>query len=158
MSKSTRHDYAARIIWTGNPGEGTATYAGYRRQYLISIDGKPELVGSADASFRGDPQWHNPEDLLVASVSACHMLFFLSLCARSGVRVTAYEDEARGNIVMHPAGGGKFEQIMLQPVVTVASEDMIAQARLLHDTAHELCFIANSCSVPIRIDPTFHLT
>jgi organic hydroperoxide reductase OsmC/OhrA len=155
MSRSigARHVYTTRISWTGNLGEGTAAYSSYRRQYLISIKGKPELAGSADPAFRGDAQQHNPEDLFLASLSACHMLFFLSLCARSGVRVTAYEDEAQGSLVVHPAGGGRFEQIALRPVVTVASDDTIARARQLHETAHELCFIANSCSVPIRIEP-----
>jgi organic hydroperoxide reductase OsmC/OhrA len=149
-----RQSYAARITWTGNDGEGTAAYSSYRRQYRIAVQGKPELVGSADAAFRGDARWHNPEDLFLAALSACHMLFFLSLCARSGVRVTAYEDEAMGSLALHPAGGGRFEQITLRPVVTVATDDAIARARQLHQTAHELCFLANSCSAPIRVEPT----
>jgi organic hydroperoxide reductase OsmC/OhrA len=154
MSRSSGEprNYATRITWTGNAGEGTAAYSSYRRQYVISVEGKPELVGSADAEFRGDAHLHNPEDLFLASLSACHMLFFLSLCARGGVQVTAYEDEAIGRLVVHPAGGGRFEQITLRPVVTVATDDASARARELHETAHEFCFIANSCSVPIRIE------
>jgi organic hydroperoxide reductase OsmC/OhrA len=149
----SRQSYAARITWTGNDGEGTAAYSSYRRQYRIAVEGKPELVGSADAAFRGNAELHNPEDLFLAALSACHMLFFLSLCARSGVRVTAYEDEAVGRLVLHPAGGGRFEQITLRPVVTIATDDAIARARQLHETAHKLCFIANSCSAPIRVEP-----
>jgi organic hydroperoxide reductase OsmC/OhrA len=149
----SRQSYAARITWTGNDGDGTAAYSSYRRQYRIAFEGKPELVGSAAAAFRGNAELHNPEDLFLAALSACHMLFFLSLCARSGVRVTAYEDEAMGSLVLHPAGGGRFELITLRPVVTVATDDAIARARQLHETAHELCFIANSCSAPIRVEP-----
>jgi organic hydroperoxide reductase OsmC/OhrA len=96
---------------------------------------------------------HNPEDLVLASISACHMLYYLSLCARKGVRVEAYEDEAEGRMVVQSGGGGRFEEVTLRPVVTVAGEGAIEIAKQLHEAAHELCFIANSCSVPIRIDP-----
>jgi organic hydroperoxide reductase OsmC/OhrA len=149
---STRHDYIARITWTGNQGEGTSSYTGYGREYIISVPGKPELAGSSDPIFRGLADRYNPEDLFLASISACHMLYYLSLCARKGVRVVAYEDEVEGRLVVHSGGGGRFEEVTLRPVVTVAGEGEIMAAKQLHESAHELCFIANSCSVPIRVD------
>lgn len=149
----TRHDYTARITWTGNQGEGTSSYTGYGREYLIAIPGKPELAASADPVFHGAADRHNPEDLFLASISACHMLFYLSLCARKGLRVLAYEDAAEGIMTVYPGGGGRFEEITLRPAVVVAPDGDIEAARQLHETAHELCFIANSCSVPIRIEP-----
>lgn len=147
------HAYTARVVWDGNTGEGTARYAGYGRQYRVAVDGKPELAGSADPAFRGDADRHNPEDLFLASISACHMLFYLSLCARGGVRVLAYEDQARGTMRVDAGGGGRFEEITLHPVVTIDGASDAALAARLHDRAHELCFIANSCSVPIRHQP-----
>src|SRR5690606_14624245 len=98
MTQGRTHDYHATIRWTGNLGTGTATYAAYGRDYRISVPGKPDLDGSADARFRGDATRHNPEDLLVAALSACHMLAYLALCARLGVKVTGYIDEASGTL------------------------------------------------------------
>jgi organic hydroperoxide reductase OsmC/OhrA len=147
------HAYAARVVWEGNTGEGTARYAGYGRDYRVEVAGKPDLPGSADPAFRGDPRLHNPEDLFLASISACHMLFYLSLCARGGVRVLAYEDHAQGVMRTDASGGGQFEAVTLRPQVTVDAEEHTALALQLHDKAHELCFIARSCSVPIRHEP-----
>jgi organic hydroperoxide reductase OsmC/OhrA len=152
-----RHTYTARITWTGNRGDGTAAYSAYSRRYRISIEGKPELLGSADPAFRGDAGMHNPEDLFLASVSACHMLFFLSLCARNGIRVAAYDDAPEGRLDLQPGGGGRFAKITLRPVVSVTDEEAIPHARRLHETAHRLCFVANSCSVPVYVEPIVDL-
>jgi organic hydroperoxide reductase OsmC/OhrA len=124
------------------------------RGHRILVEGKPDLPGTADPTFRGDPDIHNPEDLFLAAISACHMLTYLALCARQGVRVLAYEDHARGRMVTDERGGGKFEEVELRPRVTIDAEDRTALATRLHETAHELCFIANSCSVPLRHSAT----
>jgi len=145
--------YAARVEWTGNRGTGTDAYASYGRNYRVTIAGKPQLDGSAAAMFRGDPALHNPEELFIAAVSACHMLLYLALCARSGVRVLEYEDDASGTLVLHSDGGGRLSEIVLAPVVTLAPDADEALALKLHDTAHQRCFIANSCSVPIVFSP-----
>lgn len=147
------HEYTTRLRWTGNTGDGTASYTSYARGYRVQIAGKPDLAGSADPAFRGEADRHNPEDLFLAAVSACHMLFYLALCARKGIRVLAYEDEAGGTLVMNADGGGRFAQIRLHPRVILEAGADITLALQLHDTAHELCFIANSCSVPIRHEP-----
>lgn len=146
---SREHTYATRLVWTGNRGTGTATYAGYGREHRISVDGKPDLEGSADAAFRGLADRHNPEDLFLAALSSCHMLAYLALCARHGVAVTAYEDHATGVLVLDPRGGGRFERVTLHPVVTVRDAAHRADALALHDAAHERCFIAASCAVPV---------
>ena len=149
--KNDEHRYQAHLVWDGNRGEGTATYAGYGRQYRVLIDGKPPLHGSADATFRGEADRLNPEDLFVAAITSCHMLSYLALCARAGISVVAYEDQAAGLMRTDNRGGGKFEEVVLHPVVTLADPSQAERAMELHHRAHELCFIANSCSVPIKV-------
>jgi len=148
------HIYAARLIWDGNTGAGTTDYASYGRQYRGLIEGKPDLPGSADPIFRGEAARHNPEDLFLISISSCHLLTYLALCARKGVRVLSYQDDAVGRMVFTPDGGGRFEEITLRPDVVVADAGSVAEAIRLHESAHELCFIARSCSVPIRHEAT----
>ena len=148
------HSYQAHLIWDGNRGAGTAEYEGYGREYRVVIAGKPDLTGSADPTFRGDPSRHNPEDLFVTAISSCHMLSYLALCARRHIRVLGYEDAAVGTMRLDANGGGRFEAVVLHPLVTVASPEDVEPARELHERAHQLCFIANSCRVPIRHEAT----
>jgi organic hydroperoxide reductase OsmC/OhrA len=152
MTTAMKHagDYAASVIWTGNLGEGTASYTAYGRDFTVVVPGKPELYGSADAAYRGSSDRHNPEELFLASLAACQMLFYLSLCGQHGIRVLSYESRAAGGLTPLENGGGRFEGIALTPVVTVAGGTDTELAIRLHDRAHERCFIANSCSVPIR--------
>ncbi|HET7553582.1 MAG TPA: OsmC family protein [Gemmatimonadaceae bacterium] len=147
------HEYSARLIWDGNNGNGTSTYAGYGRQYRVLIGGKPAIEGTADPMFKGDASKHNPEDLFLAAISGCHMLSYLALCAREGVNVLAYEDDLRGTLKFDGRGGGKFEEVVLHPTVTITEDSDRKLAIALHEKAHELCFIAASCSVPIRNEP-----
>ena len=151
------HEYAARLIWDGNLGQGTSSYTGYSRRYRVEVAGKPELVGTADAAFRGEADKYNPEDLFLAAIAACHMLSYLALCARKGIRVVAYEDDARGTLKLDSRGGGRFEEVLLRPTVTLADAQGEAEAMALHEAAHEQCFIANSCRVPIRHQPTVRI-
>ena len=148
------HEYVARLIWDGNTGNGTSTYAGYGRQYRVLMEGKPAIEGTADPMFKGDASRHNPEDLFLAAISGCHMLSYLALCAREGVNVLAYEDDVRGTLKFDGRGGGKFEEVVLHPMVTIAEGDDRELAERLHERAHELCYIAASCSVPIHHEPT----
>ncbi|MGH7710308.1 MAG: OsmC family protein [Gemmatimonadaceae bacterium] len=148
------HEYASRVIWDGNRGQGTSDYASYGREYRVLVPQKPDLLGSADAMFRGTAERYNPEDLFLAAISSCHMLAYLALCARGGIRVVAYEDEARGTLVLDGHGGGRFQEVALRPRVVVADSKDEQAARDLHATAHAQCFIASSCSVPIQCDAT----
>ena len=147
------HDYKARLIWDGNLGTGTTTYTGYGRKYRLQIDGKPELVGSADPMFRGDANVYNPEDLFVAALSSCHLLSYLALCARTKINVVAYEDHASGTLLLTPNGGGMFESVTLRPIVTVAAGSDEKRALELHEQAHDLCFIAASVKIPVLHEP-----
>lgn len=150
--------YAARVVWDGNTGTGTSTYAGYDRHYRVEIDGKPDLAGSSDPAFHGDAARHNPEDLFLSALSACHMLVYLGLCAREGIRVEAYEDAAEGTLVLEPDGTGRFTAVGLAPRVRVAAGTDVALAERLHDLAHARCFIANSCSAPVNLAPCVEAT
>ncbi|WP_198602161.1 OsmC family protein [Rhodococcus opacus] len=147
------HDYTLTVTWTGNRGAGTSGPDAYARDHVIAAAGKPDLPGSADPSFRGDATRWNPEELLVASLSQCHMLWYLGLAAAAGVVVVDYRDEPTGTMSEHPGGAGEFTEIVLAPVVTVADESMAARAEQLHTRAHEKCFIARSVNFPVRHRP-----
>lgn len=148
-----RHDYKVQITWTGNAGTGTSAYRDYGRDHLISAEGRPNILASADPAFRGDPTRWNPEDLFLASVAACHKLWYLHFCAVSGVIVTAYEDNAEGVMEMDASGGGRFTEIVLRPRVTIKRGTFPEVALELHEDAHEKCFIANSVNFPVRCEP-----
>ena len=144
-----RHYYELTTAWTGNKGTGTYGYQRYDRSYTLSCKDKPAIYGSSDPAFRGDKHKYNPEELLVASLSSCHMLWYLHLCAEAGVIVVAYIDQAEAIMVESPGGGGKFEAVTLKPLVTVKSVDMVEAAKELHQKANELCFIANSVNFQV---------
>ena len=146
-----KHTYRTVGTWTGNLGAGTSSYTAYSRDFTVAAEGKPELSGSADPAFRGDAGRWNPEEMLLAAVSACHKLWYLHLCADAGIRVTAYTDRAEA--VMDEGGGGnagRFVSAVLKPHVTVAAGSDCAKALALHHEAHRLCFIANSVNFPIE--------
>jgi organic hydroperoxide reductase OsmC/OhrA len=146
------HHYSTRVTWKGNTGSGTSHYRAYGRSHEITADGKPTIAASSDPAFQGDASRYNPEELLVSSLSACHMLWYLHLCADAGVVVTDYSDEARG-VMEETTNGGRFTLVLLQPHVTVASPDMIEKAMQLHTSAHTHCFIANSVNFVVRVEP-----
>lgn len=143
------HRYALTTTWTGNRGAGTAGYRDYDRDVTVEVAGKPALLGSADRPFRGNPERWNPEDLLLAALSQCHLLSYLHACVVRGVVVTGYADEATG-VMRQEGNGGRFESVTLRPRVTVAAESMVDAALAAHDDAHEWCFIANSVNFPVR--------
>lgn len=147
------HHYTVRVRWTGNTGGGTATYRGYDRSYDISSAAKPIIAGSSDPSFRGDADRWNPEDLLVASLSACHKLWFLGLCSQVGVVVLAYEDTADGVMAEERGGAGQFTSVTLRPHVTISPDSDEVKATALHHDAHAMCFIARSVNFPVRVEP-----
>jgi organic hydroperoxide reductase OsmC/OhrA len=157
------HHYALTVTWTGNLGEGTASYRGYSRDHDVEIPGLPVLRGSADPSFRGDRTRYNPEQLLLAALAQCHMLSFLHVAVKHGVVVSAYEDHAEGLMRTNRDGSGQFESVTLKPRVTVAApasgapagggprEDLLEE---LHAEANRLCFIARSVKFPVLHEPS----
>lgn len=150
---SKQHQYAVNIAWTGNDGAGTQTYRSYRRDHEISAAGKAPIAGSSDPAFRGDPVRYNPEELLVAALSGCHMLSYLHLCAVNGIVVLEYHDEAGGSMQEERDGGGAFVRALLKPRVRIAKGGDRDKALALHDTAHHLCFIASSVNFPVEVAP-----
>jgi len=146
-----RHRYAVTIRWTGNRGEGTATYRSYDRAHQIEANGKPAIAGSSDAAFRGDPARWSPEDLFLASISACHKLWYLHLCAISNIVVTSYVDGAEGTLEEEAGGEGQFTGVTLHPLVTISPESDAERAMELHHDAHEKCFIARSVNFPVSV-------
>jgi organic hydroperoxide reductase OsmC/OhrA len=151
------HHYQINLTWTGNIGTGTSKYNAYTRDHEIGGVRKAVILGSSDPAFRGDATRYNPEELLVASISQCHMLWYLHLCSTNGVIVTAYQDAAAGTMVEHPNGSGEFTNVMLNPDVTVLDETMILKANQLHAGVHEFCFIARSVNFPITHNPSAHI-
>jgi organic hydroperoxide reductase OsmC/OhrA len=148
-----QHTYEVRVDWTGNDGEGTKTYKRYRRDHTIDCAGKPQIQGSSDPAFRGDRSRYNPEELLVASLSSCHMLWYLHLCSVNRVTVFDYRDSASGVLEEGNDGSGKFVRVTLKPTVKVSPGDNRARALALHNEAHRLCFIARSVRFPVEIVP-----
>ena len=149
------HRFEVQTTWTGNSGQGTANYRAYRRDHEIAGAKKTlPIPCSSDAAFRGDASRYNPEELLVASLSACHMLWMLHLCADAGIVVTAYSDQASGTMVENEDGSGRFTEVTLRPVLNIADAGRTADTQALHARAHERCFIASSVNFPVRCEPT----
>ena len=152
------HRYSVTVSWTGNSGSGTSSYSAYDRRHEIAAPGgKPPIPGSSDPAFRGDRTRWNPEELLVAALSACHKLWYLHLCAQAGVVVVAYLDRAEGIMEELDDGSGRFARAVLRPEVTLAPGSDVAKARALHAQAHAKCFIANSVNFPLEHEPKISL-
>lgn len=150
---SKQHQYRSTVRWTGNLGSGTSAYRDYSRDHEIGAGGKPPIAASSDPAFRGDAARYNPEDLLVASLSACHMLWYLHLCAVNKVIVLEYRDEASGTMEESADGGGHFVEVRLQPIIGISADSDPETAKRLHHEAHEKCFIAASVNFPVHCDP-----
>ncbi len=148
-----QHHYKLGVSWTGNLGAGASAYDSYGRDHVITCEGKPDLQASSDPYFRGDASRYNPEDLFLAAISSCHMLWYLHLCADAGIVVTSYNDNAEG--IMNSGGDdpGRFIEVNLNPVAKISDPLRMDEANQLHDKAREKCFISNSCNFPIAHHP-----
>jgi organic hydroperoxide reductase OsmC/OhrA len=149
-----QHTYNLAISWTGNKGNGTRDYRSYERSHTVMVNGKQDILCSSDPAFRGDSSRHNPEELFLASIASCHMLWYLHLCAEAGIVVVDYDDNAIGTMRETENGSGHFTEVTLNPKVVVTDKTMIEKANQLHKKANEFCFIANSCNFPIHHHPT----
>lgn len=148
------HHYNLQLDWTGNRGQGTRSYTGYDREHTVAVPGRPPLLLSSDPAFRGDAGRYNPELLLLASLSSCHLLWYLHLCSVHGISVVAYTDTPSGLMEERPDGVGAFARVVLRPAVTIAAGGDPGRARSLHEEAHAKCFIANSVNFPVVTEPT----
>lgn len=147
------HAYKSSLQWTGNKGSGTMDYRSYDRSYTVSIEGKPDIHGSSDSAFLGDASKYNPEDLLVASISSCHLLWYLHLCAKNGIVVIEYKVAAKGIMIENADGSGKFKEVILYPQVLISEHTQVDLANSLHAAANKMCFIANSVNFPVKHIP-----
>ena len=152
------HRYESKVRWTGNKGTGTSAYRAYSRDHEIQSPGKPAIPASSDPAFHGDASRYNPEELLVASLSACHMLWYLHLCAVNKVVVLDYEDQAGGIMEETSDDGGRFLEVTLRPSITVTAESDLELAKRLHHDAHAKCFIANSVNFKVACVPVIRRT
>jgi organic hydroperoxide reductase OsmC/OhrA len=148
------HKYKASILWTGNLGQGTVNYKSYDRSYDILVENKVDIKGSSDPAFRGDNSKHNPEDLFLASISSCHMLWYLHFCAINDIIVTEYTDNATGIMIESEINGGQFTEVILNPSVVITNNSKVDLAISLHHQANKNCFIANSLNFEVKHNPT----
>ncbi|MFY9663861.1 MAG: OsmC family protein [Candidatus Cybelea sp.] len=147
------HTYRARVHWAPIDGEGTKAYSSYSRDHTIGAEGKPEIAASSDPAFRGDPGRYNPEELLLASLASCHMLWYLHLCAANGVTVVSYRDDAFAVMEENADGSGQFVGAELRPSVRLADIGDRSKALALHEKAHRRCFIARSVNFAVTVKP-----
>lgn len=147
-------DYLATVEWRSGGGFREGRYS---RAHSLSFDGGAVVRGSASPHVvpppLSDPAGVDPEEALVASISACHMLWFLHLARDSGLDVVAYRDEARGTMGKDDRGRMAMIRVALRPEIEFAGGDPDAEmlARL-HREAHERCFIANSLRTEIVVE------
>lgn len=146
------HHYAINLAWTGNRGTGTSSYRAYGRDHVLSAEGKPDIAGSSDRVFHGDPERWNPEELLLAALSQCHMLSYLHVATLHGIVVEEYTDAATGTMEQTANGGGHFTSATLRPVVVISAGDP-AVALAIHHEASEKCFIAASVNFRVAHEP-----
>jgi len=146
------HYFEAHVTWRGASAGPTSDYASYSREFQVKIEGKPDLIGSAAAPFRGDASLHNPEDLLLAAVSSCHMLSYLAIAARAGVLVLDYTDRATA-IMTFKDGKMRITEATLRPIVTFASGTNLDKTSTFHERANQECFIASSVNFPVHHEP-----
>jgi organic hydroperoxide reductase OsmC/OhrA len=154
---ASEHHYEVCVTWTGNDGDGTTAYRGYRRDHLLEAVGPLPIPGSADPQFLGEGARWNPEQLLVAALSACHKLWYLHLCAGAGLVVESYVDWAVGTLRLDGDGKGRFVDVCLRPEVTLRAPADTERALALHVDAHARCFIANSVTCPVRREPRIEI-
>ena len=149
------HNYTARVVWTGNRGQGTATYKGYDRTWNVETPGKPVIHCSNDPLLGGDPTLHNPEDMLISALSACHMLWYLHLASEAGIAVSAYRDDPLAVGESLPSGAGRFLRATLRPQITVPAGTDLKAAEAIHHRISDVCYIARSVNFPVAYDASY---
>ncbi|HEY8589299.1 MAG TPA: OsmC family protein [Naasia sp.] len=148
------HSYRVGLEWTGNRGTGTSDYRSYGREHTVRAPGKPDIPGSSDRAFRGNPERWNPEEMLVAALSQCHLLSYLHVAVTHGVTVLEYTDDASGTMLQTPDGGGRLTEVTLRPRVRISDPAQRELAQSLHAEASSKCFIAASVNFPVGHEPT----
>lgn len=151
MSKT--QNYKLDLSWQGNHGAGTMTHTSYDRNFTTHEGSRPPVLGSSHPAFRGNSERYCPEELLLASLSSCHMLWYLHMCAAHEVVVLEYHDHPVMEMEVKEFGNGDIRSATLSPVVRIASEDQREQAMAMHQRAHQSCFIAKAVNFEIILKP-----
>jgi organic hydroperoxide reductase OsmC/OhrA len=138
VTAATTTVHRARVVWEGGK-EDLRAHSIHVADRVLEASSAPELGG--------DPAKADPEELLVAALSSCHMLWFLSLSRARRLRVTAYEDDAEGTM-----DGTRFTRVVLRPRVEFEQDPEAGAIDELHGEAHERCFIANSVNFPVEVE------
>jgi organic hydroperoxide reductase OsmC/OhrA len=139
VSTDTTTVHRARVLWDREDGDV--------RAHTVELAGQ-RVAASSAPEFGGDPEKADPEEMFVASLSSCHMLWFLALARAKGIEVASYEDEPEGTL-----DGTRFTRVVLRPRVAFDSDPDDERVESLHHRAHERCFIANSVSCPVEVEP-----
>jgi len=153
LSRMADHTYSISLTWTGNQGTGTSGLRDFTRDSECSSENHPSIPLSTDPGFLGDGSRYNPEELLAAALSNCHMLSFLFLCTQAKIIVTGYQDDATVIRTADPGQLGKLTSAVLKPQVTLEDEAQRVEADALHQKAHHMCLIAQAMSIPVQIEP-----
>lgn len=140
-----KHFFKAILNWQDEKNPATR----YIKNHTLSFEGKADLKLSAAKAFKGDPDLHNPEDLLLSSLMSCHLMSYLYVCSLHQINVLSYSDNAIGTLETDEKGSGRFVEVHLHPVVIIDNPAQIDLANALHKKANELCFIANSCNFKV---------
>jgi organic hydroperoxide reductase OsmC/OhrA len=146
-------EFKITTVWSGNHNSDTSEIISNSKNHKVFITHKPELNLSAAKEFKGDKTKHNPEDLFLSALSSCHMMSYMYLCNKHNIKILNYTDETLGKLKVEADGSGAFISVELYPIVTILDKNEIDLAISLHKEANRLCFIANSCSVPISHFP-----
>ncbi len=149
------YNYESKIIWTGNRGEGTKEYDSYDRTWDINIPNKKTINCSNDPILGGDSKKMNPEDLLISSLAACHMLWYLHFASDENIVVIDYIDNPLGTGEVKANGAGRFLKITLRPEITLKKGSDVKKAFEIHSKIHDVCFISRSLNFPVDYKPKF---
>ncbi len=150
-------EFKVHTKWSSLTESDTSKARNNSKTHSIHIKSKDVLTISAAKEFKGDQTKHNPEDLFLSALSSCHMMSYMYLCDKNNITLVNYTDETSGILEVKADGGGKFISIVLYPIVTILEKNKIDLAIRLHREANRLCFIANSCSVPIDHKPQIQI-
>jgi organic hydroperoxide reductase OsmC/OhrA len=140
------HEFTGEVVWRKG-GEGVA-----RGNHTVTFAGRPALEVSAAPQYQGDPTRLNPEELFLAAVASCQMLTYLALAPRTNVDVLSYEDRPTATLAIVDRKM-RIQAVLLRPRITIGSQDESAALDLV-EKAHEGCFVANSVSCEVRVEPT----
>lgn len=143
------HLFKVALNWMKKDNISSSLSRIYTKSHHISIEGKPDLEVSAAKAFKGDPNLYNPEDLLLSSLTSCHMMSYLYCCMQYKIEVISYQDHSEATLQVNPDGSGKIVKVDLFPDIIISDSSQIELAISLHKKANELCFIANSCNFPV---------